>query len=69
MPLATPPLENSSRLMATASTMACTKVVARKLGSRRRPPTTIATPAAKYTTQVHRNSSGRSLPTGAFAPE
>ena len=32
-PLVTPPLENISRLMATASTVACTKVVARKLGS------------------------------------
>ena len=68
-PLATPPLANSIRLMATASTMAWTKVVARKLGSSRRPPTTIATPAAKYTTQVQRNSSGRALPTVAFAPE
>jgi hypothetical protein len=35
------------RLIAIASTIACTKVIARKLGRRRRPPTTIATPAAK----------------------
>ena len=62
MPLATPPLENSRRLIATASTMAWTKVVARKLGNMRRPPKTMATPVPKYTTQAQRNSVGKALP-------
>ena len=46
-PLATPPLANISRLMHVASIIACTKVVARRLGNIRRPPATMATPAAK----------------------